>query len=72
MGGIYSIWYELSTYFSIRVYPAELVKSAFLKVNSKDRKNILLEKETESQNDSKKLFLILDYNSITSTFKGMG
>ena len=44
---------QLTTYFSIRGYPTELVNSAFLKVNSFHRKNILLEKENGSENDFK-------------------
>ena len=54
---------QLSTYFSIRGYPTELVKPAFCKVNSMNRKTILAEKIQNSENsDNKKLFLILDYN----------
>ena len=51
----------LSTYFSIRGYPTELVTDAFCRVNSMDRKSILTEKLPKVE-DNKKLFLILDYN----------
>ena len=51
----------LSTYFSIRGYPTELVTDAFCRVNSIDRKLILTEKLPKVE-DNKKLFLILDYN----------
>ena len=54
---------QLSTYFSIRGYPTELVKSAFCKVNSMERNNLLAEKVGQQiRDDNKKLFLILDYN----------
>ena len=54
---------QLATYFSIRGYPTELVKSAFCRVNSMDRNNILAEKvQIEQKDDNKKIFLILDYN----------
>ena len=50
-----------STYFSIRGYPVELISTAFLKGNSLNGNDILKEKEIQEK-DSKKLFLILDYN----------
>ena len=54
---------KLATYFSIRGYPTELVKSAFCRVNSMERNSILSEKvQLEEKPDNKKLFLILDYN----------
>ena len=53
---------KLSTYSSIRGYPIELFLSAFLKVNSLNRSNILQEKEIQELKDSKKIFLILDFN----------
>ena len=54
---------KLSTYFSIRGYPTELVKSAFCRVYSMERNSILTEKvQLDEKPDNKKLFLILDYN----------
>ena len=54
---------KLSTYFTIRGYLTELVKSAFCRVNSMERNSILSEKvQLDEKPDSKKLFLILDYN----------
>ena len=58
---LYSL--QFSTYFFIRGYPTELVKSAFCKVNSMDRKSILAEKVQNTEiSDNKEIFLILDYN----------
>ena len=54
---------QLSTYFSIRGYPTELVEEAFCKVNSMNRNTTLFAKAQNSENsDNKKIFLILDYN----------
>ena len=54
---------KLSTYFSLRGYPTNLVTEAFLKVNSMTRKEILYGKQNDTnEENSKKLFLILDYN----------
>ena len=59
---------ELATYFSIKGYSVELVSTSFLKVNSLTRLDILGETLTPEK-DSKKLFLILDYNPSLTPIK---
>ena len=54
---------KLTQYFSIRGYPLKLVRDAFLKVNALTRKEILWgDKSKRSDDETKKLFLILDFN----------
>ena len=54
---------KLSLYFSIRGYPTNLVREAFLKINALSRKEVLhSDKKNTSDENSMKLFLILDYN----------
>ena len=60
----------LSKYLSVEGYPTNLVKEAFLKVNALTRKEILFdEKPDVSREETKTLFLILDYNPSLSPIK---
>ena len=54
---------KLTAYFFMRAYPTNLVREAFLKVNALTRKEILFGDNDKTNDDNtKKLFLILDYN----------
>ena len=54
---------KLAAYFSMRGYLTNLVRDAFLKVNALTRKEILFSDNNKASDDkTKKLFLILDYN----------